>query len=238
LSGEGGRRVFTPDNLFDPTGANSTGARNNLEFGDVLVNFTDGRARAFIGKAQINHQFNPNFQVSGEYVYSSAFDNSPYDCCTAGGGYADPTTGAFGPNEIGDVGEQDHAWGRSDFSRKHTLVGSGFLRIPMSFGDIRLSAFWKSQSGRPWTVIGDDDLNGDGLTGNDRVFVFAPANIPLASAGTDTEADDRAAYADLLNQFSCVGDHQGEIIPRNTCTYPWRHQLDMRVTFGIDRIFG
>ena len=223
LDGEGGRRVFTPAGQFDPTGANSTGARRNLEFGDVFVNFTDGRARALNFVLDAAHRLSDDASLRGSYTWTRAWDNSPYSCCTAGGGYFDPTTGVFGPNDIGGIGDGDKAWGRSSFSREHTFIVSGFARLPWG---VRLGAFWRSQSGRPWSVVGDDDLNGDGLAGNDRLFIFAPADLPLAS-GDDAE---RQIYADLLAEHSCVGDHVGKVIERNTCRWPWQHQLDLRIT--------
>jgi hypothetical protein len=237
LSTETDRRVFTPRDQFDPTGANSTGSRRNLDFGDVLVNFNDGRARAFIGTTELSHEFTRNLRASVSYTYTRAFDNSNYSCCTASGGYVDPTTGIYGPNEIGDFGDADRAWGRSDFSREHAFVGQVLWQLPWN---MRVSAFWKSQSGRPWTVVGNDDLNGDGVTGNDRIFIYSPANLPLASTGTAAE-EERAAYAEILNQYSCVAKNEGQIVDRNTCRYPWYHQLDVSVaqrfnTFGRQRL--
>lgn len=234
LATEGGRRVFSPAGQFDPTGSNSTSARRNLEFGDVLVNFNDGRSRSYTLELSGSHRFSPGAWIQGSYTFNKAYDNSPYSCCTAGGGYADPTTGEFGPNEIGDFGDTERAWGISDFSREHTLVAAMFFELPLDF---QLSTFWKSQSGRPWTVAGDDDLNGDGLTGNDRAFIFTPENLPLASTGTDAD-EERALYASILSENSCVGDFQGQIIERNTCRMPWRHQLDVRVTKGFNMPFG
>ncbi len=232
LDSEGGRRVFTPAASFDPTSANLTGSRRNLEFGDVLVNFKDGRARSFVTTLEGTHDFSENISVRASYTFTKAYDNSPYSCCTASGGYADPTTGAFGPNEIGGLGDNARAWGISDYSREHAITVLGFMRLPL---DIRLSAFWKSQSGRPWTVVGDDDLNGDGITGNDRIFVYAPANLPLASTGAAAD-EERALYASILRENSCAGDYQGRIIERNTCRFPWTHQLDIRFTKGFNTV--
>lgn len=225
LGTEGGRRIYTPASQFNPTIANSNGSRRNLEFGDVLVNFNDGRARSFIATAELSHEFSRRLNASLSYTYTRAFDNSNYSCCTAGGGYADPTTGVFGPNEIGDFGDTDRAWGPSDFARRHALVAQIFWRLPW---DMRIAAFWKSQSGRPWTVVGDDDLNGDGVLGNDRIFIYSPANLPLASTGTAAD-EERAVYQALLNDMPCVGDFEGRIIDRNTCTFPWYHQLDLSI---------
>lgn len=163
-----------------------------------------------------------------------AWDNSPYSCCTAGGGYANPTTGVFGPNEIGDFGDNDRAWGISGFSRDHAIVVSAFLRLRVGFS---LSAFWKSQSGRPWTPVGDGDLNGDGLRFNDRIFVFDPADLPLASSGMEAEAE-RELYRSILDENSCVGNFVRRIIDRNTCRMPWRHQLNIRLTKSFGTVRG
>jgi hypothetical protein len=221
LAGEGGRRIFTPESQFDPTGGNANGARRNLEFGDVLVNYNDGRARALNLTFNAQHRLSDAVQLRGSYTWTKAWDNSPYSCCTASGGYTDPSIGIYGPNDIGGVGDYDKGWGVSSFSREHTFIFSGFADLPW---DVQLGAIWRSQSGRPWSVLGDDDLNGDGVSFNDRPFIFAPADLPV------TDEADREVYADILERFSCIGDYQGQILERNTCRFPWTHSLDMRVS--------
>ncbi len=227
LDGEGGRQVFTPIAQFDPTGANSDGARRNLEFGNVLVNYNDGRARSFNLSLSGQHRLNEGVQLRGSYTWTKAWDNSPYSCCTANGGYTDTSIGIHGPNDVGGIGDFDKGWGVSDFSREHTFVVSGFAELP--FG-LEASAIWRSQSGRPWSVVGDEDLNGDGIRFNDRPFIFAPGNLPVANEA------DRQVYADLLERYSCIGDYVGRIIDRNTCRFPWTHSLDMRVSKSFNTV--
>ena len=221
LAGEGGRRIYTPIGQFDPTGGNANGARRNLEFGDVLVNYNDGRARAFNVSLTGQHQFSEGIELRGSYTFTRAWDNSPYSCCTASEGYTSPSIGIYGPNEIGGVGDYDRGWGVSSFSREHTFVFSGLANLPWG---VQLGAIWRSQSGRPWSVVGDDDLNGDGVLFNDRPFIFAPADLPVADEA------DRQVYADLLDRYSCIGDYVGRILERNTCRFPWTHSLDMRLS--------
>lgn len=237
LPGEGNRRVFTPASQFDPTGGNSTGARRNLAFSDVFVNFNDGRSRSYIVNIEADHRLNRNVNFSASYTYTKAWDNSPYSCCTASGGYRGPSTGAFGPNEIGGFGDSGNAWGRSNFARTNTFIATVQARLPLDF---QIGAIWRSQSGRPWTVQGGDDLNGDGLEFNDRPFIFAPADLPLASEGGTTpaelaaEQEERGLYAQLLSENSCLGDFVGKIVDRNTCRFPWTHNLDARITKGFN----
>ncbi len=225
LTGEADRRIFSPAGEFDPTGGNSSAARRNLEFGNVLVNFNDGRARAWNLTTNTRHQFNDNFQLQGSYTWTRAWDNSAYTCCTSNEGYTGGDIGIFGPNDIGGIGDFDRGWGRSTFSREHTLVFSSFVNLPWG---IQASAILRSQSGRPWSPVGDDDLNGDGVRFNDRLFVFSAANLP-----TDDEGD-RDVYRSILEEYSCISDFQGEILERNTCRFPWTHQLDMRLSKGFE----
>jgi hypothetical protein len=227
LDGEGGRQIFTPLAQFDPTGGNPAGARRNLEFGDVLANYNDGRARAINFSLGGQHRLGDAIQLRGSYTWTKAWDNSPYSCCTSSGGYTGTSIGVHGPNDVGGIGDYDKGWGISGFSREHTFVFSGFAELP--FG-VQLGAMWRTQSGRPWSVVGDDDLNGDGVLFNDRPFIFAPADLPVVDEA------DRQVYADLLEQFPCIGDYVGQILDRNTCRFPWTHSLDMRVSKSFNTV--
>ncbi|HSM09636.1 MAG TPA: TonB-dependent receptor [Gemmatimonadota bacterium] len=234
LPGEGERMVFTPASQFDPTSAASAPSQVSTDFGQVLVNYNDGRAQAFTAALDGAHRFTDAFQLRGSYTYTRAYDNSNYSCCTASGGFSDPLVGAFGPNDIGGAGDFDKAWGRTDFARTHTLILSGSADLPWGLG---VSGIWRSQSGRPWTPAVGGNINGDGVRFNDRPFIFAPDDLPLQATG-DAATEQRETYRQILAEHSCVGDHVGEILERNTCTFPWQHQLDLRLTKGFDTVRG
>lgn len=226
LAGEDGRRIFQPESVFDPSVGGGTAHLRNLEFADVFANYDDGQAESFAGTAEIRHQLGGRSQVSLSYTYARAFDNSSYSCCTASGGFGDVSVGAFGPNEIGERGDESRAWGASDFVRNHTIVLSGNVDLPYGF---RVSGLWRMQSGRPWTPIVEGDLNGDGLDDNDRPFIFAPENLPLAATDPAEVAEQRARYEGFLNDSECVREAVGGIIERNACRLPWFNRLDMTI---------
>jgi hypothetical protein len=235
LDNEGGRRVFTPAALFTPTTAANTHYRQFTDFADVYMNYNDGRARSLSGTFEASHRLFAGTNVRGSYTYTSAYDNSSYSCCTASSGYANPRVGIYGPNEVGGVGDVDHSWGPSNFARNHTFVFSGSTRIPYGF---QFSAFWRVNSGNPWTPEQGGNLNGDGLNFNDRPFIFAPENLPIANPDPAAQADIRSLYASFLNDNPCVGDYVGQIIPRNTCRQPWFNRLDMRLQRTFPTVRG
>jgi len=234
LENEGGRRIYTPAELFSPAGGNAPSARIFASLGDVFANYTDGRAESMVATMEGSYRFGDYTSVRGSYTWTRAYDNSSYSCCTASSGFSNPQVGAYGPNEVGGFGDEDRAWGPSDFVRDHTFILSGFTRLPL---DINLSAFWRLQSGRRFTPEVSGDINGDGVSFNDRPFIFAPENLPLAVTG-DAAVTARENYARLLEENSCIGDYVGQIIPRSTCQTPWVNQLDLRVTRSFATLQG
>ncbi|MDO8667206.1 MAG: TonB-dependent receptor [Gemmatimonadales bacterium] len=230
LDNEGGRRVFQPEAGFDPSGT-STNQLRNLEFGDVFVNYNDGLARSLAITFEASHRFGDRTTVRGSYTYVRARDNSSYSCCTASSGYTNPNVGAFGPNEIGGAGDEDRAWGSSDFARNHTVVLELIARLPL---DVRFSGFLRYQGGNPWTPEQSGDLNGDGIRFNDRPFVFRPEDLPLATTDSAQGAAERAQYASYLAAYRCVGDYVGRIVPRNTCRFGRQTRFDVRLSKGLN----
>lgn len=233
IAGEGGRRIYTPANVFDPSASNAPNSWRNTDFGGVYVNFNDGRSRSYNLTTELNHRFSDRYNLGASYTFSRAYDNISASCCTSSSLFSDPTVGVFGPNDLGGAGDFDKAWGRSDYSRDHTVVLSGFAR-EMPLG-LQLSAFWRIQSGRPYTPEVQGDLNGDGVRFNDRPFVFAPENLPLAPGADESLRD---TYAQVLADNPCVGDYVGQVVDRNTCRFPWSNRLDMRVTRSWDTFRG
>ncbi|HEX6036855.1 TonB-dependent receptor [Longimicrobium sp.] len=238
LASEGGRQIFQPEAIFDPTAsdatANSVRSRNNLEYSDIYVNYNDGRSEGLTATFNLNHRFSDVTTLGASYTWTRAYDNSSYSCCTASSGYQDPDVGIYGPNDVGGIGDEDKAWGPSYFARRHTFVFNGATRLPLG---IQVSGIWRIQSGRPWTPEVSGDLNGDGVRFNDRPFIYAPEDLPLSVTGVAADSM-RALYSQLLNDNDCLGDAVGQVIDRNTCRFPWSNQLDLRLSKSFNTTRG
>ncbi len=232
LANEGGRQIFVPVERFTPNAAAGNDRLLNTDFGNVFQNFYDGRARSHVATFNLDHRLGTESSVRASYTYTTASDNSSFSCCTSNAGWTDTRVGAAGPNDIGGIGDTDRGWGPSAFVRNHTVVLSGFTRLPLGF---RLSGIYRLQSGTPWSPEQGGDLNGDGINFNDRPFIFAPENFPVAiptnvtgaTAQAEYVAAQREVYRGYLDANPCVGDYVGQIIPRNTCRQPWFNRLDL-----------
>jgi outer membrane receptor protein involved in Fe transport len=232
LPSEGGRQVFVPEGDFNPANAGTNARLVNTDFGNVFRNFYDGRARSQAFTVNLDHRLGQASSVRASYTWTSAEDNSSFSCCTSFAGWSDTRVGATGPNDIGGIGDTDRGWGQSGFVRNHTVILSGFTKLPLGF---QLSGIWRLQSGVPWGPEQGGDLNGDGLNFNDRPFIFAPEDFPVAIPTSITDAAAREAYvaerrdlyASYLDANACIREYVGQIIPRNTCQQPWFNRLDL-----------
>jgi hypothetical protein len=234
LASEGDRLMFQPEATFNPAGT-STDHRRNLEFGDVFVNYNDGQARSVAFTLQLTQRLWATTTLRASYTWVNSYDNSSYSCCTATEGYTDPNVGAWGPNDIGKAGDAARGWGPSDYTRNHTGVLELATRLPW---DIAIGGFLRFQTGNAWTPEQSGDLNGDGIRFNDRPFVFAAADLPLATTDPTEAAAQRARYQGFLDSNKCVSDYVGQIIPRNTCRYPAFTRLDLRFSKSVPTVRG
>jgi hypothetical protein len=112
---------------------------------------------------------------------------------------------------------------RSNFDPGHRVTLTGSYEIPL-FASVRpvVSIFYSGQSGRPYTLVFNGDVNGDNRTGNDLVYI-PTASDPLTYTG--------GTYQDFLawiNGDSCLAEYVGKIIPRNACRAPWTNVVDGR----------
>jgi hypothetical protein len=85
-----------------------------------------------------------------------------------------------------------------------------------------IAVVYRAQSGHPYSLTTLNDSNGDGISGNDLLWVPAQDDPRVAW----TAADQKTAFYNWLNTNG-LGDNVNKIIGRNTQTSSWQHTLDL-----------
>jgi hypothetical protein len=120
---------------------------------------TDNRSRYDGVSLAVQHRFSKRFDVSAHYTLASAstWGATVGELFDYVNGVAD-VRHAFGPGDHGPSGEDV----------RHRLVIAGRFELPYKVELTTLSQF---ESARPFTIATPVDVNGDGLSTNDRAVV-------------------------------------------------------------------
>ncbi len=217
-----------------------TEPRANPDFAGVYFNESTAESEAWSLDFNVGKRWEAlGLRTDGSYTYNNVKDNSSFFCCTSNEGFRiKPTAGD--PNFIGDPGDDEiGTWGHADFERQHVFILSGSFEGPWG---IDVSGIWRSQSGSPWTIVVDGDINGDGEEFNDRAPIFEELLFGQVSSGQIEEgstAEEAARFQALLDEDSeageCLRENLGRIAERNSCRNPWFHSIDLHVAkaFGF-----
>ena len=124
----------------------------------------------------------------------------------------------------------------SSFQMKHRFIGS--LDYKFSYGDQKQSStsfslFYTGRSGQAFTYLYNGDLNGDGRSQNDLIYIPRfQTEVKLVSTASipATPANQWYALDEFIKNDPYLSKHRGEYAKRNGAITPWENQFDLRVT--------
>ena len=143
--------------------------------------------------------------------------------------------------------------GRSVFNpNENTATNSSYLvkdRINALFNfqkkffgtyNTRFGMFYEGRSGKPFSWTVNNDLNGDGLGGNDRMYIpkaFGSGDV-LFSGDSATSHVNEQKFWDVVNANKVLSRSAGGIVGRNTDFSPWTNSIDLRISQEIPGLFA
>lgn len=223
---EGGRGVFVPASTISAAGrTNNADTRQFTDIGRVLalVGESTLEQRSVVAQAAIS--LPRQSSVSLTYTRNDTRDNSSFNCCVA-------LTSTFSQN-TGDPRRLADVWGPSDDGFRDKVVAA-FL-LPRVWG-FRVTGSYVGISGRPYSLVINGDVNGDGTANNDLAFVFDP-NDPSTPA--DIAAGMRRVLDNPNNRArDYIRDNIGRIAPRNAASSPFRGRTDLRLSRDFNTVRG
>ncbi|MGZ6142452.1 MAG: TonB-dependent receptor, partial [Myxococcales bacterium] len=166
---------------------------------------------------QLQKQFGRRYGVSVAYTYSRSYDRMSLTSSIASSNYRfNVVDGTLDGRHITP----------SDFDRPHKLTVSGTAALPYGFG-VGLS--YVGVSGTPYTWVTANDVNGDGVSQNDLMFVpSSPSQISLS----DTSGKMYTDLQSFISSQSCLNDAKGGFVGRNACRNPWADFIDLRISWN------
>lgn len=195
----------------------------NITNAIVLDNTSQGYQWSITG--QLQKIFTPNFQTSIAYNYGDARDLTSSSSAIA--------ANAFTGNQI--VGNpNDPVLSYTNFLQRHRVIGSLTYRKEYAkHFATSITLFYEARSGRHFSYAYGGDLNSDGITGNDLMYIPKTQNEIVL---TTVDSKDTRSVDEIWNQLDqyieqdpYLSKHRGEYAARNAAVTPWVFRLDARL---------
>lgn len=99
-----------------------------------------------------------------------------------------------------------------------------------------VGVFYEGRRGKPysWTYI--NDLNGDGVSGNDLMYI--PSKLGSGEVSFKGGAAEEAKFWEIVESNKALSDAKGGVVGRNDSYAPWVNSVDVRVGQELPGFFG
>lgn len=193
--------------------------RDVTTLGDVIFLTNSGRGYTWSGLVEVRRPFRDGWFFNGSYMYGEAKGIMEGTSSQAASNWG---------NVLVPGDPNDPPLGTSVYDPGHRVSFSASYEMPLIAGATgTASIYYSGQSGRPFTLTYFGDVNGDGRTSNDLLYIPSSASQVAFTGGTYQQ------LVNFLQEDGCLGDYIGKIIPRNACRAPWSNQLDFRFNVAL-----
>lgn len=126
----------------------------------------------------------------------------------------------------------------SNYEQRHAIIAS--LSQSLEFyknWKTTVSLFYSGRSGQPFSTTYNGDVNADGATSNDLIYVPKDKNdiVLVGSSSSDTRTADQiwVDLDDWISDDPALDKARGTIVGRNASTAPWINRVDFKLAQEI-----
>ncbi len=207
----------------------STPART---LGDVIhLSNTRTPDYAYSYTGQLQKRFSNSFEGSLAYTYGRSYDVWDLTSSIAFSNWS------FGRSYSGRQDAQDLY--PSKFDVPHRVIAGGTYSFA-SKTDVSVN--FVGESGIPFEYIYGSDINGDGSSGNDLVYVPTDAHVAseilFQQNGNLTPAMQADSLEAFISAHDCLNSQRGKIMLRNSCRTPWTKFMNASVRQSLPTLKG
>lgn len=125
----------------------------------------------------------------------------------------------------------------SNFDLRHKFVSYHFYDFNFKSSKIKLGLIYNGKSGSPFSFVYEGDVNQDGSTKNDILFIprnqtdIKFQNYVDASGETITANEQWKLLNSYIENDAYLSQNRGNYAERNAARTPWNHQIDVKIVF-------
>ena len=223
-------RTFAgPDDRPRYPGSGLTGSafNNAARLNPAVVNAiyltNTNQGYSYTATFQLEKRFDKGLFARLAYNFGEAKDLISAGSIAAGSWNGNPTV----------LGNNNAALAFSNNDQRHRILGAlTYRKEYLGFTASQIGLIFESRNIGRFTYVYNQDMNGDGVNGNDLVFVPNNASdlrfLTLTTGGvTFTPEQQAAAYDAYINQDAYLSGRRGQYGERNGALLPWITTVDL-----------
>ena len=235
--GPDGRQLFYTPQAYDPacwtatggtiTTGNCTGLRSralsNASFNNVLIAAPTDQGTGNVITLSLTSPNKRGFGWQAAYTRTAATEVSPLTSSVSNSNFN--ARSAFNPNE-------EVAANSAYLVKDRVSASLNFSRAFIENFKTTIGVFYEGRSGKPYSWTYRNDINGDGVSGNDLMYIpSAPQSGEVVFLGdTATSRSNEDTFWSIVNNNSGLSDAKGGVVKRNSEFSPWVNSFDLRVS--------
>jgi len=206
-------------------------ALSNRSYGNVLVARDTDKGDAKVLTMSLSKPLTKGFGWSVAYTYTDSTEVSPLTSSVSNSNFNGRSV--FNPNE--------EVAATSSYAIKNRV--NALMNFQKKFFEnynTRLGVFYEGREGRPYSWTINNDLNGDGLAGNDLMYIptaFGSGEVVFVG-DTATNRANEQRFWDVVNANKGLHGSAGGVVKRNNSTSEWVNTFDVRISQEIPGIFA
>ncbi len=251
-TGTDGRELYYTPSAYNPACWNATGgtitsgstcgtsatnagvrarALSNASFNNVLLATGTSKGGGDAVTLSLSGPNKGGFGWQVAYTRTSATEVSPLTSSVSNSNFN--SRSVFNPNEnvdansaylIRDRINASFNWSKAFFGKYKTTVG----------------LFYEGRTGKTYSWTYRNDLNGDGVSGNDLMYIpSAPGSGEVVFLGdTATNHGNEDKFWAVVNANKALSDAKGGVVKRNSAFSPFVNSFDVRISQEVPGFFG
>lgn len=211
--------------------ASSSDRKVNTNFTNIFLLSNTNKGFQYHVTASLSKKFNQNFTANAAYTYGMSKDIS--------NGVRNSMAANFNWNQAVTPNNPNLAF--SNFDVRHRFIINGTYNHSFNKHHHSLiSFFFNLQSGSPFSFTYEGDVNKDGSSKNDLLYVpdsrsdIALTDITDGSGNVLVSADEQwTQLNDYIENNEYLKSRRGKYVERNGARTPWNYRADIRLAHRL-----
>jgi hypothetical protein len=214
-----------PNAATDANGTPLIGRRINQNITQAVILDNTSKGYQYMVTGQLQKTFERGFYASAAYTYTDSRDVNSETGSTA-------STNLTSYAQVSGYNTPVLSYS-SNLATHHVVASASYRKEYLKFCATTISGIYQGSSGNRFSYTYSGDVNSDGNTSNDLIYIPKNQNEILltTSSATDTRTVNQIwqQLDNYINQDKYLSKHRGEYAARNGATMPWFNYVNLRL---------